>query len=47
VGYCVATLTGVAREHSVEEYVALAPLEQLVTDTLQLLSFWQATDTKE
>src|SRR5438270_3749657 len=33
--------TGVVNEHSVEEYVALDPLEQLVTDTLQLLTLWQ------
>jgi tripeptide aminopeptidase len=32
--------TGVVNEHSVEEYVALAPLEQLVMDTLQLLALW-------
>jgi len=32
--------TGVVNEHSVEEYVALAPLEQLVQDTLQVLSLW-------
>ena len=29
--------TGVVNEHSVEEYVPLAPLEQLVQDTLQML----------
>jgi tripeptide aminopeptidase len=33
--------TGVVNEHSVEEYVALDPLEQLVTDTLQLLTLWK------
>jgi tripeptide aminopeptidase len=33
--------TGVVNEHSVEEYVALAPLEQLVTDTLQVLALWR------
>ena len=33
--------TGVVNEHSVEEYVALDPLEQLVTDALQLLSLWK------
>lgn len=33
--------TGVVNEHSVEEYVPLAPLEQLVNDTLQVLSLWQ------
>lgn len=32
--------TGVASEHSVDEYVALAPLEQLVIDTLQLFTVW-------
>ncbi len=32
--------TGVVNEHSVEEYVALAPLEQLVEDTLQVLAKW-------
>jgi len=32
--------TGVVNEHSVEENVALAPLEQLVMDTLQLLALW-------
>lgn len=29
--------TGVMKEHSTEEYVALAPLEQIVQDTLQVL----------
>lgn len=29
--------TGVMKEHSTEEYVALAPLEQVVQDTLQVL----------
>ncbi len=29
--------TGVMKEHSTEEYVALAPLEQLVKDTLQIV----------
>jgi tripeptide aminopeptidase len=33
--------TGVVNEHSVEEYVALDPLEQLVTDTLQVLALWR------
>jgi tripeptide aminopeptidase len=32
--------TGVVNEHSVEEYVALDHLEQLVTDTLQVLALW-------
>ena len=30
--------TGVMNEHSTEEYVALAPLEQIVQDTLQVLN---------
>jgi tripeptide aminopeptidase len=33
--------TGVFAEHTVDEHVALAPLEQLVTDTLQLLYLWR------
>ncbi len=33
--------TGVVNEHSTEEYVALAPLEQLVEDTLQVLKQWK------
>ena len=33
--------TGVFDEHTVDEYVALAPLEQLVTDTLQFLYLWR------
>ena len=32
--------TGVVHEHSVEEYVAIDPLEQLVMDTLQVLALW-------
>lgn len=32
--------TGVMNEHSVEEYVELEPLEQLVQDTLQLFKVW-------
>jgi len=32
--------TGVVNEHSVEEYVALAPLEQIVEDTLAALRLW-------
>lgn len=32
--------TGVVNEHSVDEFVALDPLEQLVTDTLQVLARW-------
>jgi tripeptide aminopeptidase len=33
--------TGVVNEHSVEEYVALEPLEQLVEDTLRVLQLWR------
>ena len=32
--------TGVVNEHSIEEYVALDPLERLVTDTLLGLALW-------
>lgn len=32
--------TGVMNEHSVEEYVALAPLAQLVEDTLRVFALW-------
>lgn len=32
--------TGVMNEHSVDEFVVLNPLEQLVTDTLQVLALW-------
>ncbi|GHO84145.1 M20/M25/M40 family metallo-hydrolase [Dictyobacter formicarum] len=32
--------TGVVKEHTVEEHVALAPLEQLVVDTLHVLHLW-------
>jgi tripeptide aminopeptidase len=32
--------TGVVNEHSVDEYVALAPLEQVVLDTLKILALW-------
>lgn len=40
--------TGVFDEHTVDEHVALAPLEQLVTDTLQLLHLWRSqTLTRE
>jgi tripeptide aminopeptidase len=38
--------TGVVNEHSFEEYVPLAPLEQPVEDTLQLLRLWQAEQTE-
>ncbi len=33
--------TGVVNEHTKEEYVALAPLEQIVQDTLHILRLWQ------
>jgi len=39
--YCVATSTGVVNEHSVDEYVPIAPLEQVVKDTLRLLEMVQ------
>lgn len=32
--------TGVVKEHTVEEHVALAPLEQIVVDTLHVLHLW-------
>ncbi|HYX50874.1 MAG TPA: M20/M25/M40 family metallo-hydrolase, partial [Ktedonobacteraceae bacterium] len=32
--------TGVVHEHSIDEYVAIDPLEQLVIDTLQVLTLW-------
>jgi tripeptide aminopeptidase len=35
--------TGVVNEHSPAEYVALADLEQLVEDTLEVLRLWSAT----
>jgi tripeptide aminopeptidase len=35
--------TGVVNEHSVEEYVALDPLEQLITDTLQVFELWKTS----
>jgi len=38
--------TGVFNEHSVEEYVPLDPLEQLVIDTLQLLELWKQRTQK-
>lgn len=34
--------TGVVNEHTTNEYVALAPLEQLVIDTIHVLSLWCA-----
>ncbi len=36
--------TGVVNEHSFEEYVALAPLEQIVQDMLQVLQQWSLKD---
>ncbi len=36
--------TGTVDEHTVEEHIALAPLEQLVTDTLQILHLWRSRD---
>ncbi|HEY4386307.1 MAG TPA: M20/M25/M40 family metallo-hydrolase [Ktedonobacteraceae bacterium] len=33
--------TGVVDEHSFAEHVALAPLEQIVVDTLDVLAYWQ------
>jgi tripeptide aminopeptidase len=32
--------TGVVNEHTIEEYVEVDPLEQLVVDTLQVLTLW-------
>src|SRR5437588_12250031 len=32
--------TGVVNEHTIEEYVAIEPLEQFVIDTLQVLALW-------
>jgi len=32
--------TGVVNEHSAEEYIVFDPLEQLVTNTLQVLALW-------
>ena len=33
--------TGVMREHSTEEYVELAPLEQIAQDTIEVLRLWK------
>ncbi len=33
--------TGVVKEHTINESVALAPLEQIVVDTLQILHLWR------
>ena len=35
--------TGVVNEHSTEEYVPLAPLEQVAEDTLQVIQAWRAS----
>lgn len=32
--------TGVMREHSSEEFIELAPLEQIVQDTMEVLRLW-------
>jgi tripeptide aminopeptidase len=37
--------TGVFNEHTKEEYVALAPLEQIVQDMLQVLHRWQISSS--
>lgn len=34
--------TGAVNEHSFEEYIPLAPLEQVVQDTLQVVQMWQS-----
>ena len=39
--------TGVVNEHSVDEYVPIAPLEQVVLDTLQLLAMSTLTDSSQ
>ena len=33
--------TGVVNEHSAQEYVALAPLEQIAQDSLQVIERWK------
>ncbi len=38
----ITVSTGVVNEHTTEEYIVLAPLEQLVTDTLQVLHLWRS-----
>lgn len=38
--------TGVVGEHTIEEHVALAPLEQIVVDTLQVLHLWSKQTTQ-
>ena len=38
--------TGVEDEHSFAEHVALAPLEQIVIDTLHVLKYWQAQEVE-
>ncbi|BCL83496.1 M20/M25/M40 family metallo-hydrolase [Ktedonobacteria bacterium brp13] len=39
--------TGVVDEHTVREHVALAPLEQLVIDTLHVLHQWRIQTTRD
>jgi tripeptide aminopeptidase len=39
--------TGVVNEHTKDEYVALAPLEQIVIDTLYVLHQWRALTAKD
>ncbi|GCE17176.1 M20/M25/M40 family metallo-hydrolase [Dictyobacter kobayashii] len=38
--------TGVVKEHTFEEHVALSPLEQIVMDTLQVLHLWRTQTTQ-
>jgi tripeptide aminopeptidase len=33
--------TGVVNEHSTQEYVALAPLEEIAQDSLQVIQAWR------
>lgn len=39
--------TGVVDEHTTQEHIAVAPLEQLVTDTLQVLHLWRSKTFEE
>jgi tripeptide aminopeptidase len=39
--------TGVVNEHTKDEYVALAPLEQIVVDTLHILHQWRAQTVED
>ncbi|GCF09178.1 M20/M25/M40 family metallo-hydrolase [Dictyobacter arantiisoli] len=39
--------TGVCNEHTKDEYIALAPLEQIVMDTLYLLHLWRTQTIEE